>query len=342
MRFTQVLAQIVGLASLSAACSDDEQCYATSGTITPYEVVLTGEGGAGGESGGAAGAGGEREQEPFDCRQVCNGAMTCQVVSEASGRPSVVRCSPYVSPGPVVCSRGGISEGRRPAGLLEPRTPGPVEAATALGTLFAHMAHLETASIHAFARLRRELLVHGASELLLRLVAEAARDEVRHARQMSKLAADHGAAVPRVELGAFRVRPLFEMACENEVEGCVRETYGALVALWQAEHAGTPELRALFRSVALDEARHAELAWLLREWFRARLDAAGRERLDDAGAAALATLAAEVLVAVPRTWRDTAGMPDASTASHLLALLNRRHALLASSIEAHHGHTACA
>src|SRR6188768_2582459 len=40
---------------------------------------------------------------------------------------------------------------------------------------------------------------------------------------------------------------------------------------------------------------------------------------------------AEVLVAVRRTWRDTAGMPDASTASHLLALLNRRHALLASS-----------
>lgn len=114
------------------------------------------------------------------------------------------------------------------------------------------------------------------------------------------------------------------MACENEVEGCVRETYGALVALWQAKHAGTPELRALFHGIARDETRHAELAWLLRDWFRARLDAAGRARVDAANAAAKSALAAEVLVAVPASWRDTAGIPDASTAHQLLALLNQR------------------
>jgi hypothetical protein len=330
MRFTQVLAQIVGVASLSTACSDDEQCYLTSSTVTPYEVVVTGsgEGGAGDGAGGAAGAGGEVET-PFDCLPFCTGATSCQVLPDSFGRPALVRCFPPAEPGTTVCSRGGISEGRRPAGLVEPHGAGA--EGTALGTLFARMAHLEAASIHAFTRLRRELRVHGASASLLKLVAQAARDEVRHARQMSTLAGSHGAVVPRVELGAFRVRSLFELASENEEEGCVRETFGALVALWQAEHAGTPELRALFRGVALDEARHAELAWLLRDWFRARLDAASRERLDRVGAAALATLAAEVCVAVPRAWQDTAGIPDTYTASHLLALLNQRQPLLATA-----------
>jgi hypothetical protein len=322
MRLTQVLAQIVGVASLSTACSDDEQCYVTSSTVTPYEVVVTGsgEGGASDGAGGgaAAGAGGEVET-PFDCLQVCTGATSCQVLTESLGRPAVVRCFPPAQSGTAPCPRAGVSEGRRPAGLVEPHGAGA--EGTALGTLFAQMAYLEAASIHAFTRLRRELREHGASASLLRLVAQAARDEVRHARQMSTLASSHGAVVPRVELGAFRVRPLFELACENEVEGCVRETFGALVALWQAEHAGTPELRALFRGIALDEARHAELAWLLRDWFRARLDAAGRERLERVGAAAQATLAAEVSVAVPRSWQDTAGIPDAYTASHLLSRL---------------------
>jgi hypothetical protein len=91
------------------------------------------------------------------------------------------------------------------------------------------MAHLEAASIHPFARLRRELNTHGASPELLALVHQAARDEVRPARQMSALARGHGASVPRVELAPFRVRSRsrFELACENEIEGCVRETASA-------------------------------------------------------------------------------------------------------------------
>jgi hypothetical protein len=65
------------------------------------------------------------------------------------------------------------------------------------------------------------------------------------------------------------------IATENAVEGCVRETFAALVATWQAEHARDRVVRDAMRRIAADETRHAELA--------ARVDAALAPLLDDAG-----------------------------------------------------------
>ena len=60
---------------------------------------------------------------------------------------------------------------------------------------------------------------------------------------------------PRVE--ALPTRALGVVAIENAVEGCVRETFGALIASWQAEHARDPGIKRLMRSIARDETRHA-------------------------------------------------------------------------------------
>ena len=42
-----------------------------------------------------------------------------------------------------------------------------------------------------------------------------------------------------------------------------RETWAALLAQHQAEHARDPLVRAAMKSIALDEARHAALAWTI-------------------------------------------------------------------------------
>jgi hypothetical protein len=78
----------------------------------------------------------------------------------------------------------------------------------------------------------------------------AARDEVRHARVMKKLARRAGGHVPGVQVQALHVRSLEEMALENVVEGCVRETFGAVVAMIQAERAGDARVRRAMRRIA--------------------------------------------------------------------------------------------
>ncbi|HEY5924025.1 MAG TPA: hypothetical protein VIV11_20235 [Kofleriaceae bacterium] len=170
-------------------------------------------------------------------------------------------------------------EGRRPAGLVEPKR---IDARDAVGRWLAHAAWLEAASIPAFIYLARELDQHGAPRALSRLALAAARDEVRHARIMRGIAARYGAAVPAVDVALPVPRSLEEMAIENAIEGCVRETWGAVVALWQAHRAHDPELRAIYRGIAADEARHAALGWAIDAWVRTRLDAAAHARIDAA------------------------------------------------------------
>jgi hypothetical protein len=69
------------------------------------------------------------------------------------------------------------------------------------------------------------------------------------------------------------------MATENAVEGCVRETFGALVAHHQAAHASDPVIASAMRTIAEDETRHAALAWAIARWADARLDERARVRV---------------------------------------------------------------
>src|SRR6185436_17624372 len=58
---------------------------------------------------------------------------------------------------------------------------------------------------------------------------------------------------------------------ENAIEGCVRETFGALVATWQAANARDPRIARALRVIARDETRHASLAWRVQRFYAAKL-----------------------------------------------------------------------
>jgi len=78
---------------------------------------------------------------------------------------------------------------------------------------------------------------------------------------MSALARSFRHDPKRLIIAALARRTLFEVALENAVEGCVRETYGAAVGAWQARRAPDDRVRRAFAPVVADEARHADLAW---------------------------------------------------------------------------------
>jgi len=187
-----------------------------------------------------------------------------------------------------------------------------------LGELLGKLDYLEAASVHAFARLEAELAHHGAPAHLLKRIRRARRDEVRHAATMTRLAAEHGGVVPAVEMPSRPVPNLEEIARENRVEGCLRETYGAAVGAFQAARAEDPAIAAAMVSIARDEAAHAELSWAIDAWATGLLDGAARERLAAAYDAALAELRQEIEVEPGKTVATRAGIPTAAQASALL------------------------
>ncbi|HET7540502.1 MAG TPA: hypothetical protein VFK05_11545, partial [Polyangiaceae bacterium] len=177
-------------------------------------------------------------------------------------------------------------EGRRPAGL---RGPGQ-RSHNAFARHLADAAWLEAASIVAFRELRSELRSHRAPRRLLRALSRSARDERRHARASKALARRFGVPVAPVQSEPLAPRSLLEIALENAVEGCVRETWGALIALHQAERASEPWVRANMSRIAPDEVRHAELAWAIDRWLTPRLTPTEREQVRAARAGALSEL----------------------------------------------------
>lgn len=208
--------------------------------------------------------------------------------------------------------------GRRPAGLREaPRSPG---CADPVGVHLARAAWLEAASVPAFHTLARELTSHGAPRSLIAAARRAARDEVRHTVVTRALARRYGAGVAPAEVDPSPVRPLEEMAAENASEGCVRETFGALVAEWQGRTAGDQAIRLAMARIARDEARHASLAWSVDRWVTSRLGARpARRRMERAREDALATLAAEASSDVHSDLVRAAGLPAPDIAARLLA-----------------------
>jgi hypothetical protein len=117
------------------------------------------------------------------------------------------------------------------------------------------------------------------------------------------------------------VRTLLEIAIENAVEGCVRETYGALVAQFQAKAAGDTALRHALKSIAIDEANHAELSWDLARWLDAQLTAEERESVRSRMDEAIAELDRDVATEPPAESCRVAGLPNALQAKALVAAL---------------------
>jgi hypothetical protein len=212
-----------------------------------------------------------------------------------------------------------VNAGRRPAGLARECA----RNGNALADYFARAAHLEAASVHAFERLREELAHHGAPIELRKAATAAARDERRHARVVGRFASYHGAPPLPVRIRRRGARSLERMAVENAVEGCVRETFGALLATWQSASAQDPELRRSMKRIAVDETRHAALAWAIDEWITPRLGTAGQRRVRLAVRRAVARLRREVRGTPARDLVAAAGLPSAHEASVLVDRLSR-------------------
>jgi hypothetical protein len=176
-----------------------------------------------------------------------------------------------------------------------------------VGAYLARQSHLEAASVRAFADIHDDLRALGAPPWLLRAVRASAADEVRHARVCSELAARHGVAVAWSPVPAAPRRSLAQLARDNFVEGCIRETYGAVIGGYQARAGARPYRRAL-RAIARDEIRHADLSWQLHAWLWPQLDAGERASILAAGRAARAEL--ELATADAPDLRAALGLPD--------------------------------
>jgi hypothetical protein len=245
------------------------------------------------------------------CAVLCNQTESLQRVCaideclnvDASAIPNITPLTLECATGAGACAPGA---GRRPEGL---RDASPARHGSPVGGALAEAARLEAASVHAFRRLGAELSAMRAPRPLRDAAARSMRDEVRHARVMSRLARRHGGVPARATVEQpRRARSLEAFAIENAVEGCVRESFAALVAARQASCAPDPELALVMGSIASDEARHAALAWAIARWVRPRLSASGRARLRRATQSALAALRCEVASTPPELAR-TLGLP---------------------------------
>jgi hypothetical protein len=210
--------------------------------------------------------------------------------------------------------------GRLPAGLCR---RAPVMRGGAVGRFFAEVAELEAAAVVAFGQLATELEVHGAPRRLVRRALRSRRDEIRHAAATAALARRYGGrpVAPRVQ--PLRPRSLAGVAADNAVEGCVRETFGALVATLQARRAADPAVRRALRAIAVDETRHAALSWDLAAWAGARMSVAERRRAAADARRAGERLEHELLVEHPEAVHRLAGMPHPDEARALFRALGR-------------------
>lgn len=195
---------------------------------------------------------------------------------------------------------------------------GPCEG---LGDWFAHIAALEGAAVVAFERMAHELRAWGAPASLVEDALAARDEEVDHTALTAALAARFGASPVAFTVDAFEARSLEDAARENAVEGCVRETYGALVAWWQTEHARDVEIARALRVIADDETRHAALSWRVHAWMRTRLDGDAFARVERARHEAVSALREELRAPLPVSVVMRAGLPASDEAAALFEAL---------------------
>lgn len=183
------------------------------------------------------------------------------------------------------------------------------------------LAHSEAASVHAFTALEQELASAGVPAPLLTRVRSAAKDEVRHAAMIGRLARRMGGAPSPTCTRTIPERDLAAIAIENAIEGCIAETVAAMCALHQGATASDPRIRAVMHRIGLDELEHAALAWDLHDWLVERLSAADRLR---ARRRASATIRSALESFAPPTRPDTAkalGLPDGAAYDRILGTL---------------------
>ena len=238
----------------------------------------------------------------YHCDRYCkddSGTVGCRNASDDGG--ALVTCG---------CT------GRRFAGYRHAR------AAASVGGHFAEMARLEAAAVFAFERLQDELAGLGAPPRLVHRARRSIDEERRHARVVGRIARRFGVLPRAPRRPRFRRRSLERFAIENVVEGCVRETYGALLATWQAEHASDPATRRALRAIARDETRHAALSHAVAAFVEPKLAPDERARVARARRRALRDLRRAIRRAPSADLVRVAGLPTAEQASALVDALS--------------------
>lgn len=260
------------------------------------------------------------ELAPEACTEACTEILgvepdSCELLSYDPDRTDAYsfECTGTVTP---VCKGG-----RRPLGLA---SSGAGEGADPVGRWLGELAHLEAASVPAFEQLAARLIAVGAPPELVAAARDAARDEVEHARVVTACARSYGAEPAKVRLHAVAEPDLEALALDNAVEGCVRETWGALLAWYQATHAEDSRLREAFAVIARDETRHAELARSIAQWLDPRLSPQARARVRAARDHAVAELRQREGLGLPNAARERLGLPPREVAVTLLDRLQPR------------------
>lgn len=254
-------------------------------------------------------------------------AIDCQRVCSALTGPSIDAFSCYRSADgdggttiQYLCGACGV--GRIPEGLAA-----CAEGET-VGERLAFQAYYEAASVFAFQDLAatlRTAVGTGAAECagLAAHAERAAGEETVHAASMAALATRYGVVAPRPERPRVSRREMIELARENAVEGCVRETYGALVAAHQARFATRADLRLAFAAIAADEASHASLSWDLHAYFCSVLGPSVAAELDAAREAAFEAFATDAANRTESFTGCVLGIPRGRRAVALVAALRQ-------------------
>jgi hypothetical protein len=258
------------------------------------------------------------EADADDCNDLCERVLheqaygafhSCTVKHDATGHD--LKITYEVATG----NSGCPVDGRRPPGLKRCRP----RRSTIAGAHLARAAHFEAASVYAFVGMARELARHGAPAALIEAAQRAALDEVRHAKIVGELARARGAEPAQVEVAAPRRRSLEALATENVTEGVVGETWAALLAYWQAQHATDAGLRATYAQIADDELRHAELAREVAAWAQSKLGPSARTRVRTAQRRAVARIARGVKRGPSPALTRELGMPAQAQMQTLFA-----------------------
>jgi hypothetical protein len=237
----------------------------------------------------------------------------CNVDAECGGPPQycLMSATGRMCGGGAVCGRPFLVERSqrlaaavRSDGWLELSNldvleiPSDPALARRLAEHWTEIGLMEHASVAAFARFTLQLLALGAPAELVRESTAAQTDEMRHATIAFELATTYG-DVPvgpgRLDLsGALEAHSLEDILRTTIQEGCIGETRAALEAAEAARLATVPGVKAVLEAIAVDEGRHAALAWRVVRWLLAEnpeLELVARDEFRRAGRPAVSGFA---------------------------------------------------
>lgn len=198
----------------------------------------------------------------------CVGALVAYVSTVAFQRGRQIRVRGKALLPPVEASCGWLTAdvGAPLAGatISEPER-------RALAGQWRENGRTEHASVAAFARLTLDLVALGAPPSLVAAAQRDALDEIRHAELCFSLARaidgeetspgafPDAARAPRPS--RVRTLALAELAVSSLVDGALNEGVSARIVARLARRATDPAIRALLRTIAADEGRHAAHGW---------------------------------------------------------------------------------